>query len=346
MTWDLFISHASEDKADVARPLADLLHANGFKVWYDEYTLTLGDNLRQSIEQGLSKSEFAVVILSPSFFSKKWTNLELDGLFALEKTRQKKILPVWHNCNAGDVESYSSFMAMRLGVPTSHGLNHVVDSIRRAVEQERSPVTNSADQNVLLVHPHSIALLLAAQESDGMILAYRHLGGFSVQVAGKSFGAEDDPRAEALNIHCLKELVTQGLAEQQSESMFVLTEEGFEFEAPSDLNQAPAPDFSALSTKNVDLAKKIMQAAVAGDGSIMSLRHLGGHTLQAGNRSLDSQGDLRIEARFKSVLRELETTGLVNRISEQICNVSHVGFLWVDGLNLQDVPTVPEADET
>lgn len=336
MTWDLFISHASEDKADVAGPLSDLLRANGFKVWYDDYTLTLGDNLRQSIEQGLAKSEFAVVILSPSFFAKKWTNLELDGLFALEKPGQKRILPVWHNVAAGDVESYSSFMAMRLGVPTSRGLNHVVDQIRCAVERERNPVTDTANEVVLAVHPHSIALLLAAQESDGMILAYRHLGGFSVQIGRESFGAEDDPRAEALNIHCLSELVAHGLAEQQNESMFALTQEGFDFEPPSELLQIPAPIFPSLSAKNVGTAKDMLRAAVAGDGTIMSLAHLSGHTLQTGNRSNDSRGDLKIEARWKSVLRELETTGLITRISDEIYHVSHVGFLWTDELNLRE----------
>lgn len=39
MTWDLFISHTSEDKVDVARPMADLLQTEGVTVWYDEYTL-------------------------------------------------------------------------------------------------------------------------------------------------------------------------------------------------------------------------------------------------------------------------------------------------------------------
>jgi hypothetical protein len=85
MNWDVFISHASEDKAVVAKPLADMLQAKGLKVWYDEYTLSIGDNLRRSIEQGLAGSRYGIVVLSPNFFAKKWTQLELDGLFALER---------------------------------------------------------------------------------------------------------------------------------------------------------------------------------------------------------------------------------------------------------------------
>jgi hypothetical protein len=339
MTWDLFISHASEDKTDVARPLANMLQAKGFKVWYDEYTLTLGDNLRRSIEQGLAQSQFGVVILSPNFFAKKWTNLELDGLFALEKPGEKRILPVWHNVTAGDVESYSSFMAMRLGVPTSKGLDYVVDQIHLAVERERSPVTHTGINASLSVHPHSVALLLAAQESNGTIMAVRHLGGYSVQAGVRGFGADGDPRAEALNIHCLNELVSHGLAEQRSESMFLLTQEGFDFQPPSELLQAPSPEFPTISASNIDAAKEIMRAAVAGGGRIMSLAHLSGHVLQAGNQSVDSGGDRRKEARWKSVLNELETTGLVTRMSNQVYLVSHIGYLWTDELNVREGKT-------
>jgi hypothetical protein len=41
--YDLFISHASEDKQSVAAPLAVLLEAQGLRVWLDRYELTLGD---------------------------------------------------------------------------------------------------------------------------------------------------------------------------------------------------------------------------------------------------------------------------------------------------------------
>lgn len=52
---DLFISHASEDKADFVKPLADELINLGVSVWYDEYTLRIGDSLRRSIDQGLAE---------------------------------------------------------------------------------------------------------------------------------------------------------------------------------------------------------------------------------------------------------------------------------------------------
>lgn len=77
MTWDVFISHAWEDKEEVAHPLAEALKAKGLSVWYDKFTLKIGDSLRQSIDNGLSKSRYGVVILSKSFFAKKWPKNEL-----------------------------------------------------------------------------------------------------------------------------------------------------------------------------------------------------------------------------------------------------------------------------
>jgi hypothetical protein len=337
MTWDLFISHASEDKADIARPQADILQAKGFKVWYEEYTLTLGDNLRRSIEQGLAQSQFGVVILSPSFFAKKWTNLELDGLFALEKLGEKRILPVWHNVTAGDVESYSSFMAMRLGVPTSKGLDHVVRQIDQAVQRERNGTSEeSLTEAKPFLHPNTMELLVAAKVSNGMIMAVRHLGGFSVSAGGKSFGADGDPRQEALNLHSLDELLMNGLAEQLGESVFELTQEGFDYEVPDGVVQTPQPEFPIITPANDPHVKQILKAAVAGDGQVMLMAYLGGDTLQAGGAAWESGGDRRTVARWKSVLREGVEKGLLLQRSDEIYCVSHLGYLWTDALNARE----------
>ena len=69
--YDAFISHASEDKAGFVRPLAKALGKMGFRVWYDEFELRVGDSLRQSIDKGLINSRFGIVVLSSAFFAKK-----------------------------------------------------------------------------------------------------------------------------------------------------------------------------------------------------------------------------------------------------------------------------------
>ena len=50
--YDLFLSHASEDKDAIARPLYEALVAAGASVWYDEAVLKLGDGLRRKLMRG------------------------------------------------------------------------------------------------------------------------------------------------------------------------------------------------------------------------------------------------------------------------------------------------------
>jgi len=131
--WDVFISHASEDKESFVHPLAEELTRLGLRVWYDKFTLKLGDSLREKIDYGLRYSRFGVVVLSPYFFSKDWPKKELDGLVAMEVDGRKVILPVWHNVTRDDVAKYSPILAGRLAVSTSTGLANVVREIRRAI---------------------------------------------------------------------------------------------------------------------------------------------------------------------------------------------------------------------
>lgn len=127
--WDVFICHASEDKHDFVRPLADELHSRGVKVWYDDFTLTVGDSLRRSIDRGLAQSKFGVVVLSPDFFAKEWPQRELDGLVAREVEGQKVILPIWHNIDVDGVRTYSPTLVDRRAVPSSHSLSEVADAL-------------------------------------------------------------------------------------------------------------------------------------------------------------------------------------------------------------------------
>lgn len=117
--YDFFISHASEDKEDIARALAEALQGHGARVWYDEFTLKVGDGLRRVIDRGLRNSKYGVVILSEYFFKKEWTNRELDGLVTLEDQGQTRILPIWHKVSKDEVARYSPTLADKLALNTS-----------------------------------------------------------------------------------------------------------------------------------------------------------------------------------------------------------------------------------
>ncbi|PYT47090.1 MAG: hypothetical protein DMG44_19270 [Acidobacteria bacterium] len=133
--WDVFISHASEDKTQLARPLASALNDRGISVWYDELSLKMGDSLRSSIDFGLANSRYGVVILSKDFFSKHWPIQELNGLAGKEAAGKKVILPVWHNVTAEEVRGFSPILADRLAVSSKEGLEKIVEQIIQVLDQ-------------------------------------------------------------------------------------------------------------------------------------------------------------------------------------------------------------------
>lgn len=143
MEFDIFISHASEDKDVIVRPLAEQLRQRGLRVWMDEAEIKLGDSLRRSIDSGLSKSRYGLVVLSPDFLRKEWPQKELDGLVAREDGAEKVILPVWHNVTRAEVVSFSPPLADKLAVLTSKGLPHVVNEILKVLDQQIAASTLS-----------------------------------------------------------------------------------------------------------------------------------------------------------------------------------------------------------
>ncbi|MGD1103761.1 MAG: toll/interleukin-1 receptor domain-containing protein [Terriglobia bacterium] len=127
--WDVFISYASEDKEEIARPLAETLRKMGYEVWFDEFSLKLGDSLRRSIDRGLAESRYGVVILSKHFFAKHWPNQELNGLAAIEGEGEEVILPVWHGVAHADVVAYSPPLSDKKAVSTKKGIVCVIEEI-------------------------------------------------------------------------------------------------------------------------------------------------------------------------------------------------------------------------
>jgi predicted dehydrogenase len=148
--WDVFISHASEDKKDVVDPLVEELKSRDIRVWYDAHALKLGDPLRASIDKGLKDSRFGVIILSPAFLRKGWPAKELEGLFALERNGRKIILPVWHKVTSKKVANYSPILANLFAVNTKDGIENVsgkiIDVIRPSLTKSKPAIVGSFGQ--------------------------------------------------------------------------------------------------------------------------------------------------------------------------------------------------------
>lgn len=119
--YDVFVSHAWEDKEEFVDEFVQALKNRNINVWYDKDKIKWGDTMRVRIDNGLRKSKFGVVVLSPNYIAegKYWTKAELDGLFQLESINGKKLLPIWHNLTKKQVMDYSPIIASKLAMTTA-----------------------------------------------------------------------------------------------------------------------------------------------------------------------------------------------------------------------------------
>ncbi len=133
-SFDVFISHASEDKEPFVRSLAEEIREAGISVWYDEFSLDWGDRLRATIDAGLRDSKFGLVVLSPDFFRKDWPLDELEGLFALERDGETKILPIWHNISKADLVDFSPTLVGRLAVSSKVPIQEIIAKLKKRLD--------------------------------------------------------------------------------------------------------------------------------------------------------------------------------------------------------------------
>jgi hypothetical protein len=144
--YDVFISHASEDKDAFVRPLAERLRDEHIAVWYDEFSLRVGDSLRRSIDRGLAQSRFGIVVMSPRFFAKQWSQWELDGLVARQMAEANNvILPIWLDVDRDDVLGYSPPLADKLAIGANAGLEEVVRRLTDVIRPQGSTLIVARD---------------------------------------------------------------------------------------------------------------------------------------------------------------------------------------------------------
>src|SRR3984893_11849246 len=132
----LFLSHAWEDKDSFVEPLYQALK-DEFDVWYDKARIALGDSIYEKISEGIRECDFGVVVFSPHFLEKKWTQEEFNGLKALQTKKRKVILPILHNLTIDDLKAKWPIEAGKLSISSSEGILAIVQAIHFAVGADR-----------------------------------------------------------------------------------------------------------------------------------------------------------------------------------------------------------------
>lgn len=130
-----FICHDSRDKDIVARPIAFGLSKLMCPVWYDEFSLKVGDRLRETIEIGLKECKKCVLVISQNFLSNTgWTKVEFNSIFTREIIqRDDFLLPVWHGVTKEQVFNYCPSLADRVGVNWNLGEAEVLRRLFRSI---------------------------------------------------------------------------------------------------------------------------------------------------------------------------------------------------------------------
>lgn len=143
--YDVFISHAAEDKDAVVDPLAHALRERGLSVWYDKFVLRIGDSPRRQIDTGISRSNFGIIVLSPSFFAKEWPQYELDGLVTMAVTGKQVLLPLWHGISKDEVVNQSPSLADKVALRTSdYSIDEIAEEITSVVRPNQTSAPGCA----------------------------------------------------------------------------------------------------------------------------------------------------------------------------------------------------------
>ena len=129
MNKRVFISHASEDKDIFVRQLAIHLKNHNIDIWYDEFEIKPGMSIRESIDKGLSLYDIGLIVLSPNYFSKKWTVWELNGVIQKMHSGRALIIPIWLNITHSELLDISPPLADILGISSNKKLTDIASEI-------------------------------------------------------------------------------------------------------------------------------------------------------------------------------------------------------------------------
>lgn len=133
--YDAFISHAVEDKIPIANDLCAKLEAAGLKIWYSGKELGVGDSIDKTIQNGLNRSRYGIVIFSPTYLAKNWTIREFYTLLAKEIEEHKVILPVLYNITLDDLKNKDLLMADRFAVNADKGMDFVAERLVKEIKK-------------------------------------------------------------------------------------------------------------------------------------------------------------------------------------------------------------------
>lgn len=173
--YDVFISHAKEDKDAVVDGLAQQLEVLGLDVWYDDDQIQLGDSLTGSLDKGLSETRNGVIVLSENFIDKNWPESELKALMQRFQMDEIGIMPLRYGIShQAIVNSYpllSDLVSREVAPDTIQNrvqdIYNVVNQKPEQVEEEWIGGANAEGDSRTEFEPISVTIQDRPQVSKG-----------------------------------------------------------------------------------------------------------------------------------------------------------------------------------
>ncbi len=284
MKKDLFISHASENKDDFVRPLANLLEQYGVDVWYDEFELKIGSSISRSIDKGISNSRYGLIVLSKEFFNKNWTEYELRSFNSFEIENNDVLLPIWHSVTVNEVREFSPYMADKFALNSSNdSIEELTLKIIEVVNPElfsnihKKIAVEKALKNAVKkkIDPKEIkpSPIRHLKFSDSIIsrirlirasiwLGYPHSMEFWINGFQRDLNYETEIKYWERLSSCFMELITQhDINESYTGTEKNIYQELFQllFEISNDMDESDRKKIKLFKPKFVEMAREIWQ---------------------------------------------------------------------------------------
>ncbi len=204
--YDAFISYAHPDRK-FAIELAARLSDSGFKVFFDEAELAVGESFAASLVDAVKSARATLVLMSPEYFASDWSRSELEVSAAAELEKGTKtggrILPLLiRDCHIPPLLRARAYADCRTKESYDASLPLIVDSLKA--------LSSDASGSGGITHTGSGAIT----QGKGAMAA----GGRSVAVSGDAVGTIIKGTSHVVNLgQIFSPFATQELKTQLEE---------------------------------------------------------------------------------------------------------------------------------
>ena len=89
----VFLSHSSLDKPEIEE-IIPLLNGMDLPVWFDKYSIALGDSITDKVQEGIQQSSIVLFWITEHFLDSRWCKFEMRAFISCSK-RTSGAAPFW-----------------------------------------------------------------------------------------------------------------------------------------------------------------------------------------------------------------------------------------------------------